>query len=163
MRMAYVYHRKKDLNQLSDPDIPKLLTLVLTGMDLSYTCYLARAYSFPELKVGYGFITTATTSEASKKFASTERYLVSSFSQHLIDRQQEIDQALTTYLEREMELQTTSFDVEEFLKFHHLRALLHSVIDKCPDRDGFPAELIERLHEDSAPATKDDLQLLRAI
>ena len=101
--------------------------------------------------------------EREKHSPLLKRYLDSSFSQHLIDRQPEIDQALTAYLEREMELQTTSFDVEEFLKVHHLRTLLHSVIDKRPDRDGLPAELIEHLQKDGAPAEKQDLQLLRAI
>ena len=44
-----------------------------------------------------------------------------------------------------MELQATSFDVEELLNVYHLRALLHSVIAKRLDRDGLPEELIERL------------------
>ena len=53
-----------------------------------------------------------------------KRYLDLAFSRHLIDRQQEIDQALIPcHPERKMELQATSLDVEELLNIHHLRAL----------------------------------------
>jgi hypothetical protein len=90
-------------------------------------------------------------------------YLDSSFSQRLIDRQAEIDEKLAAYLERAMQPQETSFNMERFLKLDHLRRSLRSVLHRPVGRDGLPGELIEFLKANAAPATEEDLELFRAI
>jgi hypothetical protein len=89
--------------------------------------------------------------------------LTHSFSQNLIFRQQEVDHALTEYLEGEMELQTTSFNAEEFIKLYHLRASIRSAINKRSGRDGLQIELVEHLQRDGAPSSKEDLDLFKAV
>jgi hypothetical protein len=90
-------------------------------------------------------------------------YLNPSFSQRLIDRQGEIDEKLAEYLDNAMRPQDTAVSVEQFLKLHHLRRSLKSVLDKPVGRDGLPGELIEFLEENAAPASKEDLGLFRTI
>lgn len=102
--------------------------------------------------------------DSREKFSPLLReYLGRSFSQNLIMKQQEIDRALTEYLERAMESQAAAFSAEDFLKLHHLRASLRSAIDKRKGREGLQVELLEHLQRDGAPAAKEDLELLRAI
>jgi hypothetical protein len=91
------------------------------------------------------------------------RYLEPSFSQRLIQRQPEIDNALTAYLDGAMRLQDNSFKIEEFLKLHHLRKTLTSLLGRPAGRDGLPGELIEYLKTNAAPAEQEDLELFRAI
>lgn len=90
-------------------------------------------------------------------------YLTRSFSQNLIFRQQEVDHALTEYLERAMESQGTSFDAEEFIKLYHLRGSIRSAIKKRQGRDGLQIELLEHLQKDGAPSAKEDLELFKAV
>jgi hypothetical protein len=90
-------------------------------------------------------------------------YLDPSFSQGLIHRQAEINERLTLYLDRVMQSQEASLSVERFLKLHHLRQSLESVLDRPAGRDGLPGELIEFLKANAAPATKEDLELFRTI
>ena len=90
-------------------------------------------------------------------------YLDPSFSQRLIDRQAEIDGKLAAYLDRAMQPQETLSNVERYLKLHHLRRSLKSILDKPAGRDGLPGELIEFLKTNAAPSTKEDLELFRAI
>ena len=101
--------------------------------------------------------------EREKNAPLLRQYLGTPFSQRLIDRQEEIDQALTTYLEGAMHAQEVSFDPEAFLKLQHLRTSVQSVINKRPARDGLPAELVEFLKTSSAQSGKEDLELFRAI
>ena len=90
-------------------------------------------------------------------------YLDPSFSQRLIERQTEINEKLTAYLDRAMQPQETSVQLEQFLKLQHLRRSLASLVNKPPGRDGLPGELIEFLEANAAPASKEDLELFRAI
>ncbi len=91
------------------------------------------------------------------------KYLEPAFSQGLIHRQPEVDQALTAYLDEAMQLQENSFSIEEFLKLHHLRKSLKSLLDKPAAQDGLPGELIEFLETNAAPAKQEDVELFRAI
>ena len=91
------------------------------------------------------------------------QYLGASFSQRLIDRQEEIDHVLTAYIEGAMQAQEVSFDPEAFLKLHHLRTSLQSVVNKRPAQDGLPAELVEFLKTAGAQSAKEDLELFRTI
>jgi hypothetical protein len=90
-------------------------------------------------------------------------YLDPSFSQQLIERQMEINEKLTAYLDRAMQAEDTSVKLEQFLKLQHLRRSLMSLLGKPTGRDGLPGELIEFLETNAAPATKEDLDLFRAI
>ena len=85
------------------------------------------------------------------------------FHKRLIHRQPEVDQALTAYLDEAMQLQENSFSIEEFLKLHHLRKSLKSLLDKPAAQDGLPGELIEFLETNAAPAKQEDVELFRAI
>jgi hypothetical protein len=75
----------------------------------------------------------------------------------------EINEKLTAYLDRAMQAEDTSVKLEQFLKLQHLRRSLMSLLGKPTGRDGLPGELIEFLETNAAPATKEDLDLFRAI
>jgi len=101
--------------------------------------------------------------EREKNSLLLRQYLGTSFSQRLIDRQEEIDHVLTAYLEGAMQAREASFDPEAFLKLQHVRTSVQSVINKRPARDGLPAELVEFLKTAGAESAKEDLELFRAI
>lgn len=90
-------------------------------------------------------------------------YLAQSFTQNLIFRQDEVDHALTKYLERTMESRGTSFNAEEFIKLYHLRGSILSAIKRRQGREGLQIELLEHLERDGAPSAKEDLELFKAV
>src|SRR5690606_30451920 len=53
-----------------------------------------------------------------------KRYVESSFSQHLIEHQTEIDQLLKAYIDREMAKAESPVSVEKIIKLQHLRRAL---------------------------------------
>jgi hypothetical protein len=92
-----------------------------------------------------------------------KRYVESSFSQHLIEHQTEIDQLLKAYIDREMAKAEAPVSVEKILKLHHLRRALHVFRERRSTEQGLPAELIEYLRESGAPAAAEDLQLFERV
>ncbi|MBS0169870.1 MAG: hypothetical protein JSR62_05905 [Nitrospira sp.] len=98
-----------------------------------------------------------------KNSALLKRYLKSSFSQHLFDRQTEIDQALKTYIDEEMGKAEAPVSVEKILKLQHLRQAVQVFVERRPTKQGLPAELVEYLRHSGSPAAPDDLQLFEQI
>lgn len=92
-----------------------------------------------------------------------KRYVGSSFSQHLIDRQTEIDQSLKTYIDGEMAKAEASVSIEKILKLQHLRQVLQIFHERRPTEQGLPAELLEYIQDSGAPAALEDLQLFERI
>jgi len=91
------------------------------------------------------------------------KYLSSSFSQHLFERQPEIDRSLKDYLDAAMAKATAPISLENILKLHHLRHAVQSFYERRPAEQGFPAELLEFLRHSGAPAAPEDLQLFERI
>jgi hypothetical protein len=98
-----------------------------------------------------------------EKYSPLLRRYLGRFSQDLIARQQEVDQVLTEYLEQAMKSQAASFDGERFLKLHHLRASLWSVVNKRKRREGLQIELVEHMEKHGASSTHEDLELFRSV
>ena len=92
-----------------------------------------------------------------------KRYLGSSFSQHLIDRQSEIDQSLKTYIDGEMVKAEAPLSIEKILKLQHLRQAVQVFHERRPTEQGLPAELLEYLQDSGAPAALEDLLLFEQI
>jgi len=92
-----------------------------------------------------------------------KRYFDSSFSQHLIERQPEIDESLKTYIDGEMAKAKAPVSVEKILKLQHLRRALQSFHERRSTEQGLPAELMEYLQDSGAPAALEDLQLFERI
>ncbi len=91
------------------------------------------------------------------------RYLGSSFSQHLIEHQTEIDQSLKAYINAEMAKAEAPVSVEKILKLQHLRRALQVFQERRSMEHGLPAELVEYLRESGAPAAAEDLQLFERV
>lgn len=92
-----------------------------------------------------------------------KRYVESSFSQHLIEHQIEIDQLLKAYIDREMAKAETPVSVEKIIKLQHLRRALRVFRDRRSTEQGLQAELVEYLRESGAPAAAEDLQLFERV
>lgn len=92
-----------------------------------------------------------------------KRYVESSFSQHLIEHQIEIDQLLKAYIDREMAKAETPVSVEKIIKLQHLRRALHVFRERRSTEQGLPAELVDYLRESGAPAAAEDLQLFERV
>jgi len=93
------------------------------------------------------------------------KYVSSPFSQHLFERQPEIDQALRGYLDTAIAQATSPAPVpfEAIVKLHHLRQALQSFYERRPVEQGLPAELLKHLSQRGAPAAAEDLQLFERI
>lgn len=91
------------------------------------------------------------------------RYVTSSFSQHLIDRQDGIDRSLKDYLDREMEKATAGPSIEKIVKLQHVRHAIQSFYDRRPSEEGLPAELVDYLRRTGAPANPADLKLFERV
>lgn len=91
------------------------------------------------------------------------KYLSSPFSQHLFERQPDIDRSLRDYLDAAMATATAPTSLENILKLHHLRHAVQSFYERRPAEQGFPAELLEYLRHSGAPAAPEDLQLFERI
>lgn len=92
-----------------------------------------------------------------------KRYIESSFSQHLIKHQTEIDRLLKAHIDGEMAKAEAPVSVELILKLHHLRRALHVFRERRSTEHGLPAELVEYLRESGAPAAAEDLQLFERV
>ena len=92
-----------------------------------------------------------------------QRYVSSSFTQHLFERQSEIDQALKAYIDEEMAKVAAPVSVEKILKLQHLRQALQVFHERRPTEQGLPAELLEHLRRSGEPAALEDLQLFERI
>ena len=94
-----------------------------------------------------------------------KRYAESSFSQHLFERQTEIDQSLKAYIDAEIAKAETPapLSVEKILKLHHLRLVVQVFHERRPAEQGLPAELLEYLRESGAPAAPADLHLFERV
>lgn len=92
-----------------------------------------------------------------------KRYVEGSFSQHLFDRQGEIDQALKAYIDEEMAKAKAQISLEKILKLQHLRQALEAFRERRQTEQGLPAELVEHLRRSGEPAAPEDLQLFERI
>lgn len=92
-----------------------------------------------------------------------KRYLKSSFSQHLFERQVEIDQALKDYVDGEMEKAKSSISIEKILKLQYLRQAVQVFLERRPTEQGLPSELLEYLRHSGSPAAPEDLQLFEQV
>lgn len=91
------------------------------------------------------------------------KYVSSSFSQHLFERQPEIDHALRGYLDAAIAEATAPTSFESIVKLQHLRRAVQSFYQRRPAEQGLPAELLEHLRHRGAPAAAADLQLFERI
>ena len=91
------------------------------------------------------------------------KYLATSFSQRLFERQDEIDRALRNYLDTAMVKAQASASLEQILKLHHLRHTIQSFYDRRSTEQGFPVELLDFLRHTGAPAAPSDLRLFEQI
>lgn len=91
------------------------------------------------------------------------KYVSSSFSQHLFDRQPEIDRVLKEYLDAAMAKATAPVAFESIVKLQHLRQAVQSFYERRPVEQGLPAELLEHLRHRGAPAAAADLHLFERI
>lgn len=91
------------------------------------------------------------------------RYVDSAFTQHLFERQSEIDQALKNYVDEEMAKVAAPVSVEKLLKLQHLRQAVQVFHERRPTEQGLPAELLEHLRHSGEPAASEDLQLFERI
>lgn len=91
------------------------------------------------------------------------KYLTSSFSQHLFERQAEIDRSLKSYLDAAMIKATAPVSFERVLKLQHLRHAIQSFYERRPTEQGLPAELLEYLRHAGALAAPGDIQLFERI
>lgn len=91
------------------------------------------------------------------------KYLTSPFSQHLFERQPEIDRALRDYLDAAMAKATAPVPFETIIKLQHLRHTVQAFYERRPAEQGLPGELLDHLRRDGAPATDSDLQLFERI
>ena len=93
------------------------------------------------------------------------KYQSSPFSQHLFERQPEIDRALKDYLDAAIAKATSPAPVpfEALVKLQHLRQALQSFYERRPVEQGLPAELLKHLSQRGAPAAAADLQLFERI
>ena len=91
------------------------------------------------------------------------KYVSSSFSQHLFERQPEIDRVLKEYLDAAMAKATAPVAFESIVKLQHLRQAVQSFYERRPVEQGLPAELLEHLRHRGAPAAAEDLHLFERI
>lgn len=91
------------------------------------------------------------------------KYLTSSFSQQLFERQAEIDEKLRTFLDVAMVKAAAPVSFEKVLKLQHLRHAVQLFYERRPIEQGLPAELLEYLRHTGAPAALEDLQLFGNI
>ena len=91
------------------------------------------------------------------------KYVTSSFSQRLYERQEEIDRSLREYLDAAMTKAATPASFGQLFKLHHLRQTVQRFYDRRPTQQGFPAELLDFLHRTGAPADSSDLLLFTRI
>lgn len=93
------------------------------------------------------------------------KYLEPSFSQHLVNRQEEIDRLLSKYVEDSIEttLSSPSFHLEKFLKLQHLRESIRALLEKKKTAYGVSTELVDQIRKDGAPAKKEDRDLYGRI
>ncbi len=91
------------------------------------------------------------------------KYLTSSFSQRLFERQDEIDRSLRSYLETAMLKAASSASLEQLLKLHHLRNAIQLLYTRHSTEQGFPVELMDFLRHTGAPADPADLRLFEEI
>ena len=91
------------------------------------------------------------------------KYVSSSFSQHLFERQPEIDRVLKEYLDAAMAKATAPVAFESIVKLQHLRQAVQSFYERRPVEQGLPAELLEHLRHRGAPAATEDLHLFERI
>ena len=91
------------------------------------------------------------------------KYVSSSFSQHLFERQPEIDRVLKEYLDAAMAKATAPVAFESIVKLQHLRQAVQSFYERRPVEQGLPAELLEHLRHRAAPAATEDLHLFERI
>ncbi|MEK6803053.1 MAG: hypothetical protein AABZ34_10330 [Nitrospirota bacterium] len=80
------------------------------------------------------------------------KYVASSFSQHLFERQPEIDRALRDYLDAAIAEAPAPTSFESIIKLQHLRRAVQSFYERHPAEQGLPAELLEHLRHRGAPA-----------
>ena len=91
------------------------------------------------------------------------KYVSSSFSQHLFERQPEIDRVLKEYIDAAMAKATAPVAFESIVKLQHLRQAVQSFYERRPVEQGLPAELLEHLRHRGAPAATEDLHLFERI
>jgi lysophospholipase L1-like esterase len=91
------------------------------------------------------------------------KYLTSSFSQHLFERQGEIDRSLRNYLDAAMTKATASVSFENILKLQRLRHAIQSLYERRSTKQGLPADLLDFVRHTGAPAAPGDLQLFERI
>lgn len=91
------------------------------------------------------------------------KYLTTSFSQHLFERQPEIDRTLKHYLEAAMTKASGSVPLEKIVKLQHLRQAVWSFYERRPAEQGLPAELLGYLRRTGASAAPEDLELFERI
>lgn len=91
------------------------------------------------------------------------KYLTTSFSQRLFERQPEIDGLLRNYLDAALAKTSESVSPERILKLQHLRKAVQSFYERRPAEQGLPAELVDYLGRTGAPAAPEDLQLFGKI
>ena len=90
-------------------------------------------------------------------------YLTSSFSQGLLQRQDEIDRSLKSYLEAAMTSVVSLTSFESIIKVQHLRQALHDLYSRRSSQHGLSAELIDHFTLMGTPAASDDLRLFQRI
>jgi hypothetical protein len=91
------------------------------------------------------------------------KYLDPSFSQGLMERQQEIDHVLQAYLDEAIRSNAYPYDAEQFLKLHFLRKSVATLMKKRPPVNGVAAEVVETLQRFGAPLQEADRALFRRI
>jgi lysophospholipase L1-like esterase len=91
------------------------------------------------------------------------KYLDPSFSQGLMQRQQEIDHVLQAYLDEAIRSNAYAYDAEQFLKLHFLRKSVATLMKKRPPVNGVAAEVVETLQRFGAPLQEADRALFRRI
>ena len=98
-----------------------------------------------------------------KKSPLLMKYVSSSFSQHLFERQPEIDRALRDYLDAAIAKATAPVPFGAIVKLQHLRQAIQSFYERRPAEQGMPAELLKHLRQRGAPAAAANLQLFERI
>ena len=88
------------------------------------------------------------------------KYMAGPFAQGLIEKQEKIDSALRAYVDKAREAGRQSIQPEEIVKLRHLRAYVHSVLQK--GQQGGSDQIMRNYFTMSASeATAEELDLLR--